>query len=108
MTKRIRRNFTLEQTVVILRQHLIDHKPVSDVCEFQDLQPTSSIPGQFSENGAAAFKKTSKSSSKNPLETKFQKLEHKIAGKDEVIAEIAEMCVQLKRDLGESDRTGSE
>lgn len=104
MTKRIRRNFTPEQKVAILRQHLIDHKPVSDVCELHDLQPNLfyTWQRQFFENGAAAFEKRSKNSSKNPLESKVQKLEDKVARKDEVIAEIAEMCVQLKKELGEA------
>jgi transposase len=35
-----RRHFTPEQKVSIIRQHLLDRVPVSDLCDKHGLQPT--------------------------------------------------------------------
>ena len=35
-----RRHFTAEEKVAILRRHLLDKVPVSDLCEELSLQPT--------------------------------------------------------------------
>ena len=38
--KRTRRNYTIEQKVEILRRHLVDKVPVSDLCNELGLQPS--------------------------------------------------------------------
>ena len=56
----VRRRFTGQQKVAILREHLIDKTPVSEVCDRHGLNPTGfyrwqkSAGGGF-ENGATAF-----------------------------------------------------
>jgi len=52
-----RRQFTPQQKVAILREHLIEHVPVSDLCDKHKLHPTLFYQWQkaFCENGAAAF-----------------------------------------------------
>jgi transposase-like protein len=35
-----RRNFTAEQKVAIVRRHLIDKAPISELCEEFQIQPT--------------------------------------------------------------------
>ena len=52
-----RHNYTPEEKVSILERHLIDHVPVSDLCDEYQLQPTIFYDWQkqFFENGAAAF-----------------------------------------------------
>ena len=40
MTKKIRRNFTPQEKVSILKHHLLEGKSVSDVCEAHGLNPT--------------------------------------------------------------------
>ncbi|MBP9861738.1 MAG: transposase, partial [Kofleriaceae bacterium] len=37
--KRTRRNYTIEQKVEILRRHLVDKVPVSDLCNELGIQP---------------------------------------------------------------------
>ena len=56
-----RKNYTAQEKVVILKRHLVDQKPVSDICDEYRLQPTVFYRWQreFFENGAAAFKKDS-------------------------------------------------
>ena len=60
MTKQIRRKFTPQEKVTILRQHLLEGKPVSDICDSHGLKPSLFYRWQkeFFENGAAAFEKT--------------------------------------------------
>ena len=57
MPRKKRRHFTPEQKVSILREHLLDHTPISEVCETHNLQPSVFYEWQrrFFENGAAAF-----------------------------------------------------
>lgn len=38
--KRSRRQFTTEQTAAILRRHLVDKGPVSELCNELSIQPT--------------------------------------------------------------------
>lgn len=101
-----RRKFTAEQKVAILRQHLLEKVPVSQVCEQHGIQPTQFYQWQkvFFEGGALAFE--SSGSGKNgkvkKLEQKISALESKLSNKDEVIAEIMASHVQLKKSLGEA------
>jgi transposase-like protein len=101
MTRK-RRRFSSEEKVKILRRHLLDHIPVSDVCSQTGISPTIFYRWQkeFFEHGAAAFDKKSGKREKK-LEEKVSKLQEKISDKDEVIAEIMEAHIQLKKNLGE-------
>jgi transposase-like protein len=98
-----RRNFSAEVKVKILRRHLLDNVPVSDLCEEYDLHPTIFYRWQkaFFENGAAAFEKRESANNKK-LVKENDSLKKRIAHKDEVIAEIMESHVALKKSLGET------
>jgi transposase-like protein len=98
-----RRKFSGEDKVRILKRHLVDKVPVSDLCDEQGLHPTMFYKWQkeFFENGAAAFERKSDAQSRR-LEKENTALKTKIAHKDEVIAEIMESHVALKKSLGES------
>src|SRR5882757_3674 len=52
-----RKHFTPEEKVAILRRHLVDKVPVSELCEELGLRPTVFYRWQkeLFENGAAAF-----------------------------------------------------
>ena len=54
-----RKNYTPAEKVAILRRHLIDHVPVSDLCDEYQLSPTLFYvwQKQFFENGPAAFER---------------------------------------------------
>jgi transposase-like protein len=39
-SKRSRRHFTIEQKVAILKRHMVDKVPVSDLCNELGLQPS--------------------------------------------------------------------
>src|SRR5258708_21274319 len=55
--KKERKQYTAEEKVTILRRHLLDKVPVSDLCEELSLKPTVFYRWQkeFFENGAVAF-----------------------------------------------------
>jgi transposase len=97
-----RRKHSAEEKVAILRQHLIEGVPVSKVCEEHGLNPTVFYRWQkeFFEHGAAAFQRTDDAAVRQ-LAAKVQFLEGKLARKDEVIAELMEDHVRLKKSLGQ-------
>ena len=101
--ERKRRSFSAEDKVRILRRHLIDKVPVSDLCDEQGLHPTLFYKWQkeFFENGSAAFEH-GKDGRQRRLEKENKSLKVKIAHKDEVIAEIMESHVALKKLFGET------
>ena len=41
-----RKNYTAQEKFVILKCHLVDHKPVSDICDRYHLQPTVFTAGR--------------------------------------------------------------
>ena len=101
-----RRKFSAQQKVQVLRQHLVENTPISQVCGQHGIQPTQFYQWQkvFFENGAAAFENVGngrKDSSSKKLERQNAQLQAKLASKDEVIAEIMESHVQLKKKLGQ-------
>ena len=101
-----RRKFTAEQKVAILRQHLLEKVPVSEVCEQHGIQPTQFYQWQkvFFEGGALAFesKGSDKNGKVNNLEQKVSALESKLVGKDQVIAELVEHNIELKKKHGQA------
>jgi transposase-like protein len=97
-----RHNYTPEEKVSILRRHLVEHTPVSDLCDEHQLQPKIFYiwQKQFFENGAFAFT-SDKCSQKRVEETKIQQLEAKLVRKHEVLSELLEEHIKLKKELGE-------
>src|ERR1700729_4074527 len=102
-----RKQYTAEEKVAILRRHLLDRVPVSDLCEETGLQPTIFYGWQkeFFENGASAFQ--AKARPARPIEEKQKRiefLEKKVQTKDEVLAELMAEHVALKKSLGSFDQ----
>jgi transposase len=97
-----RKHYTAGEKVAILRRHLLDKVPVSDLCEELGLRPTVFYRWQkeFFENGAAAFQ--GKSRLDHPAgQQRIEFLEKKIQTKDEVLAELMAEHIALKKSLGE-------
>ncbi len=101
MQKR-RRNFTPAEKVAILRRHLIEHVAISDLCDAHQIQPTQfyNWQKQFFENGTAAFERKN-DSHESAHERTIAALRDKLARKNEVVAELMEEHVQLKKELGD-------
>ncbi len=90
--------------MAILRRHLADKAPVSDVCDEVGIHPTLFYRWQkeLFEHGAAAFGRRGDDGPNRRLEQKVAALRKKLADKDEVIAEIMESHLRLKKSLGET------
>jgi len=112
MASRSRRVYQPSEKVAIVRRHLIDGVPVSDLCdehgcfcEAEDgIQPTQyyNWQKQLFENGEVAFaRKRNNRQQQNRYEKKIASLQGKIQQKNEVVAELLEQHVQLKKELGE-------
>lgn len=103
MARRSRRHFSSEQKAVILRRHLAEKVPISDLCEELGLQPSLVYQWQrqLLDNAAAALETPRTPRREQELEGKVARLEDKLARKDAVIAEISEEYVKLKKELGE-------
>ncbi len=99
-----RRKFTSEEKMAILRRHLMEKIPVSDVCDEVGIHPTLFYRWQkeLFEHGAAALGRRSDDGQHRRLEQKLAALRKKLADKDEVIAEIMESHLRLKKSLGET------
>ena len=100
--KKRRHNYTPNEKVAILKRHLVDKIPVSDICDQYNLQPTVFYRWQkeFFENGAAAFNKP-KSRKEKMRSKRMLALEKKLQTKNEVLSELMEEHVKLKKSLGE-------
>ena len=99
-----RKHHTPEEKVAILRRHLIDKVPVSNLCEEYGLHPTVFYRWlkQFFEKGAAAFGPAPRADQQvEAREQRIAFLEAKLQRKDEVLAELMEEHVALKKSLGE-------
>lgn len=102
MSRKQRKNYSPEEKVVILKRHLLEKVPVSDLCDQYGLHPTvfHRWMKEFFEKAVLAFQKD-KDSRSLKLERKMAKLEGKQAQKNEVLAELMEEHVRLKKSLGE-------
>ena len=97
-----RKNYTPVEKVAILRRHLIDHVPVSDLCDEHQLSPTLfyTWQKQFFENGPAAFESRKAAPESRHVRT-IAALRDKLLRKNEVVAELLEEHIKLKKELGE-------
>jgi transposase-like protein len=81
---------------------LLEGKPLSEVCQKHGIAPTQFYQWQktFFENGASAFE-PKKAGREYDLENQVKQLSKKLVRKDEVIAELVEHNIDLKKNLGE-------
>ena len=95
-------NYTAAEKVAILKRHLLEKVPVSDLCDELAIQPTQFYRWQkeFFEKGAAAFERKNARKS-DAKERKIASLEEKLTKKNEVLSELMEEHVDLKKSLGD-------
>lgn len=101
-----RRRFTAEQKATILRRHLADKVPVSDLCDEYHLQPSVfySWQRQALDNLAASLDRQGSARrvrAESRAEQEVKRLKARLVKKDAVIAEVAAEMVSLKKELGE-------
>jgi len=100
-----RRHFSPQEKVAILRQHLLEKVPVSDLCQQHGLAVTLFYRWQkeLFENGHAAFASPGRprKAVDDAKDRRIAALEDKLRRKHEVLSELMEEHVQLKKGLGE-------
>lgn len=103
MTKK--RSFQPDDKVAAVRRHLVEGVPVSDLCDELEIKPTQyyAWQKQFFENGGLAFQRRNGKNRQQPNadQKKIAALEEKLQKRDEVVAELLQEHVQLKKELGE-------
>jgi transposase-like protein len=100
---RDRRHFSGAQKLAILREHLLDRTPISDVCQKYNIQPTLFYLWQkkLFEDGAAVFDSRANDARQHNADAqKLHALEARLQQKNEVLAELMGEHVELKKSLG--------
>ena len=105
---RVRRNHPADLKAAALKQHHVDKKPVSEICGELKIQPSLFYvwQRQLFENADTVLSagkpgRPASVTREKQLEAENAALRAKLARKDEVIAEISEEHVKLKKELGE-------
>ena len=102
-----RKYLTPEQKLAIVRRHLLEKVPVSDLCDEFGFHATQyyNWQKQLFENGSLTFERRENSANRrrqeDALAKKIAQLEAKLQKKNEVVSELLEEHVQLKKELGE-------
>jgi transposase-like protein len=101
--KRRRRRYTPEQKAELLRRHIVGKDPVSEICNEEGLQPSVFYGwlNKLMENASTVLTAPQGSSQEKKLSRKVEALEERLTKKDNVIAEVTEAFVSLKKELGE-------
>lgn len=101
--KRQRRHFADPDKVAILKRHLVEKVPVSDLCDEFDIYPNQFYDWlkKFFENGHRAFAGDRKAKAvEDAHKAKIEQLEAKLTRKNEVMAELMEALTEEKKRLG--------
>lgn len=100
--KKERRQWSAEEKTRLLRRHLIEKIPISQVCSEAQLAPSLFHRWQellFTNASLALAGKRKPESSKE--QERCEKLEKRIQQRDEVLAELMAEHVALKKEFGE-------
>jgi transposase len=99
-----RRHFSGPDKVAILKRHLLERTPVSDLCDELGIGPNLFYRWQkeFFENGHSAFESNRKFKAvEDAKQRRIEQLEAKLQRKNEVLSELMEEHTKLKKELGE-------
>lgn len=98
---RKRKQYQTTEKVSIIRRHLIEKQSVSDICDEYGIAPSVYYrwQKQFFEGGEKAFETTAETAVTR-LQQEVHQLEEKLARKDEVLGEVMEEYVTLKKSVG--------
>lgn len=107
MSKKNRRHLSPQKKAELIRAHLVDKKPISDICDENGLQPSvfygwlKHLMANAEIALANGKQRKREDEREQQLQAKIDQLEAKLARKDAVIAEISEEFVKVKKTLGE-------
>lgn len=97
-----RKHRSPQEKLAILKKHLVDKVPISDVCDEYGILPTMFYKWQrqLFENGVTSLERVSKRVT-DAKDHQIAALQAKLQQKNEVVAELLQEHVQLKKELGE-------
>ena len=103
MAKKKLRKHSPELKVTIVRRHLLDQVAVSDLCEEYKIRPSLFYKWQkeLFDQAIKAYQLSSMPVSIAHDKATIQRLEQKLLEKNEVLAELMQEHVKLKKALGE-------
>ena len=104
MSKKTRKRFPPQEKIVILRLHLLEHTPVSDLCDRYCIRPATFYRSQkeLFENAATSFEcRNGRDGDDSGKDRKIVLLEQKLQCKHEVLFELVKEHMKLKKELGE-------
>src|SRR5512135_2273513 len=102
MAKKTRKRLSAQEKAAILRLHLLERTPISDLCDQHGIHPTMLYRWQkdLFENAAAALEPRTRRGG-DDKDRRIAILEQKLQRKNEVLAELMEEHIKLKKELGE-------
>jgi len=85
-----RKSYSPEEKLSVLKRHLVEGVPVSDLCDELQLNPNVFYgwQKQLFENGAMAFQ-SSRKPRVDPRDRRIEQLQAKLTQKNEVLAELS-------------------
>ena len=104
VSRKPRKHYSPAEKVALLRRHLVEKVPVSNLCEEQQLNVNVFYQWQrqFFENGALAFERSGKNRrTEDAKDRQIAQLQAKLTQKHEVISELMEENVRAKKSTGE-------
>jgi len=95
-----RKRYTAEEKVALIREHLEKNIPVPDICEKNRIHPNQFYKWkkELFENATGIFMNKS---SRNKDNKRTEKLEQTLKNRNEVIAELLQENINLKKSVGE-------
>jgi transposase len=102
-----RRHFADQEKIAILKRHLLDKVPISNLCDELDIYPHQFHDWlkKFFEHGHLAFVNgrsgRKAKAAEDAKDRKIQQLEAKLTRKNEVMAELMEALTEEKKRNGE-------
>ena len=96
-----------EEILRILKRHLVERVEISKICEEENIQPSQFYrwQGMLFSDGAAIFQRKSGNGELRELkeaQDRIASLELKLQKKNEVLSELMEEHVKIKKELGEN------
>jgi len=100
------KQFSPEEKALLVKRHLLEEVPVSQLCEENSIRPAifQQWLEEFFRNGAATFASSQRKRGRPRKEygqyQQMRDLEHKLAQKENAMAELLAEHVKLKKKLG--------
>jgi transposase-like protein len=103
MKRKNHRNYSPDFKIKLLRKHLIDKISVSVICEENHIKPSLFYKWQneLFKNGNLIFENNKSSNINNKYQKQIEFLKNKLNNKNEILSELMEEHINLKKGFGE-------